>query len=134
LEAELLGHPDHRRRAHRTIGANPKGRSVFTPNGYVAFVIVAANRKPATNDAESAALLKTLVAHTGKFTIDGDKFTTKVDISWNELFTGQDQVRFFNLQGDRLTIRTPEQASAVYPGRMSSAPLFGSANGERLRL
>jgi hypothetical protein len=46
-------------------GANPKGRSVFTPNGYVAFVIVAANRKPATNDAESAALLKTLVAHTG---------------------------------------------------------------------
>jgi hypothetical protein len=99
-------------------GANPKGRAVFTPNGYVAFVIVAANRKPATNDAESAALLKTLVAYTGKFTIDGDKFTTKVDISWNELFTGQDQVRFFNLQGDRLTIRTPEQASAVYPGKL----------------
>ncbi len=54
-------------------GPNPKGRAVFTPGGYVAFVIAAANRKPAANDEESAALLKTLLAYTGKFTIDGDK-------------------------------------------------------------
>jgi hypothetical protein len=98
-------------------GPNPKGRAVFTPDGYVVFVIVAANRKPATNDEESAALLKSLMAYTGKFTIDGDKFTTKVDISWNELFTGQDQVRFFKLEGDKLFIRTAELASAVYPGK-----------------
>jgi len=50
----------------------------------VAFVIVAANRKPATNNEESAALLKSLLAYTGRFTIEGDKFTTKVDISGNE--------------------------------------------------
>jgi hypothetical protein len=98
-------------------GPNPKGRAVFTPDGYVTFVIVAANRKPAANDAESAALLKTLMAYTGKFTIDGDKFTTKVDMSWNELFTGQDQVRFVKLEGDKLSLRTAEQASAVYPGK-----------------
>lgn len=98
-------------------GPNPKGRAVFTLDGYVAFVIVAANRKAAANSEESAALLKTLLAYTGKFTIDGDKFTTKVDISWNELLTGQDQVRFFKLEGDKLNIRTPEQASAVYPGK-----------------
>jgi hypothetical protein len=98
-------------------GSNPKGRAVFTPDGYVAFVIAAANRKPAANDEESAALLKTLLAYTGKFTTDGDKFTTKVDISWNELLTGQAQVRFFKLEGDKLTIRTAEQASAVYPGK-----------------
>jgi hypothetical protein len=98
-------------------GPNPKGRAVFTPDGYVAFVIVAANRKAAANNEESAALLKTLLAYTGKFTIDGDKFTTKVDISWNELLTGQDQVRFFKLEGDKLNIRTAEQASAVYPGK-----------------
>ena len=75
-------------------GSNPKGRAVFTPDGYVAFVIAAANRKPAANDRELAALLKTLLAYTGKFTTDGDKFTTKVDISWNELLTGQAQVKF----------------------------------------
>ena len=66
---------------------------------------------------QTEALLKTLMVYTGKFTIDGDKFTTKVDISWSELFTGTDQVRFFTLERDKLTIRTAEQASAVYPGK-----------------
>ena len=110
-------------------GPNPKGRAVFTPDGYVAFVIAAANRKPAANDGESAALLKTLMVYTGPFTIEDDKFTTKVDISWNELLTGQDQVRFFELQGDKLTIRTAEQASAVYPGKK----VVGTLSWERER-
>jgi hypothetical protein len=110
-------------------GPNPEGRAVFTPDGYVAFVIVAPNRKRAATDEESATLLKTLLAYTGKFTIDGDKFTTKVDISWNELLTGQDQVRFFKLEGDKLTIRTAEQASAVYPGKR----VVGTLTWERER-
>jgi hypothetical protein len=108
---------------------NPKGRAVFTPDRYVTFVIVAANRKPAANNEEAAALLKTLLAYTGKFTIDGDKFTTRVDISGNELLTGQDQVRFFKLDGDRLSIRTAEQVSSVYPGKK----VIGTLNWERER-
>jgi hypothetical protein len=61
--------------------------------------------------------------------IEGDKFTTKVDISWNELFTGQDQVRFFKVEGDKLIIRTAEQASAVFPGKR----VVGTLNWERER-
>jgi hypothetical protein len=110
-------------------GPNPKGRAVFTADGHVAFVIVADNRRPATNNDESAALLKSLLAYTGKFIIEGDKFTTKVDISWNELLTGQDQVRFFRLEGDKLSIRTAEQASAVFPGKK----VVGTLNWERER-
>ena len=110
-------------------GRNPKGRALITPDGYAAFVIAAANRKPAASDAESAVLLKTLMVYTGPFTIEDDKFTTKVDISWNELLTGQDQVRFFKLQGDKLTIRTAEQASAVYPGKK----VVGTLSWERER-
>ena len=110
-------------------GPNPKGRAVFTPDEHVAFVIVAPNRKPAANDGESAALLKTLLAYTGKFTIEGDKFTTKVDISWNELLTGTEQVRFFKLESDKLTIRTAEQTSAVYPGKR----VVGTLTWERER-
>ncbi|QHP67606.1 lipocalin-like domain-containing protein [Bradyrhizobium sp. LCT2] len=111
------------------MGQDPKGRAVFTPDGHVAFIITAANRKPATNDAESAALLKSLLAYTGKFTIEGDRFTTKVDISWNELLTGQDQVRFFKLEGDKLSLRTAEQISAVYPGKK----VVGTLEWERER-
>jgi len=115
--------------ATEPFGPNPKGRAVFTPDGYATFVIVAADRKPATNNEESAALLKTLMAYTGKFSIDGDKFITKVDISWNELLTGQDQVRFFKLEEDKLSIRTAEQVSAVYPGKK----VVGTLTWERER-
>ena len=115
--------------ATEPLGPNPKGRAVFTSDGYVTFIIVAANREPASSNDESAALLKSLLAYTGKFTIDGDKFTTKVDISWNELLTGQDQVRFFKLEGDQLSIRTAEQVSAVYPGKK----VVGTLSWERER-
>jgi hypothetical protein len=103
--------------ATEPFGPNPKGRALFTSDGYAAFIVVGANRKPATNNDDSAALLKSLLLYSGKISIDGDKFTTKVDISGNELLTGQDQVRFFKLDGDRLSIRTAEQVSSVYVGK-----------------
>ena len=115
--------------AKEPFGSNPKGRALITPDGHAAFVIAAANRKPAANDAESAALLKTLMVYTGPVTIEGDKFTTKVDISWNELLTGKDEVRFFKLEGDKLSIRTAEQVSAVYPGKK----VVGTLTWERER-
>src|SRR3977135_1552537 len=111
--------------ATEPFGPNPKG----APHGEVAVLIVAADRRTGANDGESAALLKTLLAYTGKFTIDGDKFTTKVDMSGNELLTGQDHVRFFKLEGDKLTIRTAEQASSVYPGKR----VVGTLTWERER-
>jgi hypothetical protein len=115
--------------ATEPFGPNPKGRALFTPDGFAAFIIVGANRKPATNNDETAALLKSLLLYTGKFTIDGDKFTTKVDMSGNELLTGQDQVRFFKLEGDRLSIRTAEQISSVYVGKK----VVGTLTWERER-
>jgi hypothetical protein len=110
-------------------GPNPKGRAVFTPDGFSAFMIARPDRKPATNDADSAALLKSLMVYTGKFTIEGDKLTTNVDLSWNEILTGTAQVRFFKLAGDNLSIRTAEQASAVYPGKK----VVGTLTWERER-
>ena len=115
--------------ATQPFGSNPKGRAVFTPDGFSAFMIARPDRKPATNDADSAALLKSLMVYTGKFTIDGDKLTTDVDLSWNELLTGTSQVRFFKLEGDKLSIRTAEQASAVLPGKR----VVGALNWERER-
>lgn len=115
--------------ATEPFGPSPKGRAIFAADGYVTFVIVGADRKPATNNEESAALLKSLLAYSGKFMIEGDKFTTKVDISGNELLTGQDQIRFFKLEGDKLTLRTAEQVSSVIPGKR----VVGSLTWERER-
>jgi hypothetical protein len=115
--------------ATEPFGPNPKGRAVFTPDGFSAFMIARPDRKPATNDTDSAALLKSLMVYTGKFTIDGDKLTTDVDLSWNEILTGTSQVRFFKLEGDKLSIQTAEQASAVLPGKR----VVGTLNWERER-
>jgi hypothetical protein len=115
--------------ATQPFGPNPKGRAVFTPDGFSAFMIARPDRKPATSDADSAALLKSLMVYTGKFTVDGDKLTTNVDLSWNEILTGTAQVRFFKLEGDKLFVRTAEQASAVYPGKK----VVGTLSWERER-
>jgi hypothetical protein len=69
------------------------------------------------------------MVHTGKFSVDGDKLTTEVDLSWNEILTGTSQVRFFKLEGYKLSIRTVEQASAVLPGKR----VVGALNWERKR-
>jgi Lipocalin-like domain len=103
--------------ATEPLGPNPKGRLVITPDGYMAVIVAAANRKAASSNDERAALLNSLFAYTGKVIVEGDKFTTKVDASWNEVLTGQDQVRFFKVEGDKLSIRTAEQVSAIFPGK-----------------
>ena len=100
-------------------GPNPKGRLVMTPEGHWMVIITGPNRRPAENTDEKGALLDSMLAYSGKYTIEGDKITITVDMSANEVFTGANQVqtRFFKLEGDKLTIRTPEIASAALPGK-----------------
>ena len=38
--------------ATQPFGPNPKGRALFTPDGFSAFMIARPDRKPATNDAD----------------------------------------------------------------------------------
>jgi hypothetical protein len=96
-------------------GSNPKGYLIFTAQGRMAAVLSAADRKPPANDEDNIALMKSFSAYTGKYTVEGDKWITKVDASWNEVYNSQDQVRFFKLEGDLMSVWTPEQ-SDVLPG------------------
>lgn len=100
-------------------GQSPKGRLVLTSDRHWIIILTGADRKPAKTIEEKAALLDSMIAYSGKFTIDGDKITTHVDTSSNEIYTGanQDQTRFFSIEGNMLILRTPEIASAVRPGQ-----------------
>jgi Lipocalin-like domain len=40
------------------------------------------------------------------YVVEGDKITHKIDVSWNQTWTGDDQVRFSKIEGDTLTITT----------------------------
>jgi hypothetical protein len=100
-------------------GPNPKGRLVITPQGYWIVIITGANRHAAKTPEDKLALFDSVLAYSGKYTVEGNKITVRVDMSANEVFTGPSQVqtRFFNLDGEKLTVRTPEISSAALPGK-----------------
>jgi hypothetical protein len=112
-----------------TFGPNPKGYLIFTREGRVAAVLSASGRKPPTDDTDNIALMKTLAAYTGKYVVDGDKYITQVDVSWNEIYSQQEQVRHFRIEGDKLTVITPEQRSAFFPDQS----VVGWSTFERVR-
>ena len=106
-------------------GSNPKGRLVLTPDHYLTIILTRANRSQAKSPDEKAALLDSMLAYSGKYTIEGDRITTHVDMSWNEIYTGplQNQTRFFSLDGDKLIIRTGQIPSALRPGQKAEGIL-----------
>jgi len=98
-------------------GPHPFGRLIMTPEHYMAAYLARPDRKLPTNETETAALVSSMIAYTGKFRVEGDKFITTVDGAWNEIYKANEQVRFFVLDGDKLSIRTAEAPSGVLPGK-----------------
>src|ERR1700730_3388083 len=72
-------------------GPNAKGRLVLTPDGQWIIILTGANRMPAKTNDEKAALLDSMIAYSGKYTIEGNRITTRVDVSSNEIYTGPNQ-------------------------------------------
>ena len=89
------------------MGDKPTGYAHFLPEGRVFFILTGEGRKPGKTDAERAELLGTLVAYSGTYTTDGDKWSTSVDVAWNPEWVGTKQVRDFKIEGDRLVVTTP---------------------------
>ncbi|HEU0264595.1 MAG TPA: lipocalin-like domain-containing protein, partial [Geobacterales bacterium] len=75
--------------------------------GRVFFVFTGEGRKAGKTDKERADLLSTMVAYTGEYRIEGDKWITKVDVAWNPEWVGTEQTRNFKIDGTRLQILTP---------------------------
>ena len=73
-------------------------------------------------DQERVRLHQTMNAYGGTYTVQGDKVTHHVDISWNEAWTGTEQIRFFKLDGNILTITSAPIKSPI-DGREGRAVL-----------
>ena len=74
-------------------------------------------RKAPSTDQDRAALFQSMVAYTGTYRIEGDKWTTKVDVAANLALLGTEQERSFQLQGDQLQESTGLMAWAIHPER-----------------
>ena len=54
---------------------------------------------------EAEALFRSMAAYAGTYTIKGNQVIHRPDVSWNETWTGTDQVREYKFDGERLNIR-----------------------------
>jgi hypothetical protein len=84
-------------------GDHPHGFAGITPSRFFAFTAADGRTAPLTPE-EQAAAYRTLIAYTGKWGVEGDKFVTKVDVASNPAWVGTEQVRFWRFEGDELII------------------------------
>ncbi len=101
------------------MGPDPKGHLIMSREGRMISIITTSSRKPGNEDAERAALHKSMLSYSGRYRVDGDVFATSIDASWNEAWSGTEQKRFFRLEGDKLFIETGRQPSVIFPGKMA---------------
>jgi Lipocalin-like domain len=91
-------------------GEHPGGYIGYAADGRMYAIVTSDPRVRPRNEHQAEAdqinLYQTMFAYAGTYVIEGDKVTHRVDISWNQSFTGTTQVRFYQLDGRRLTVTT----------------------------
>jgi hypothetical protein len=93
------------------LGPNPVGFISYAPDHRVQVLVVGAIRpKPlgaVPSDLDKVRLFTTMLAYAGTYTMDDEKVVHRIEASWNESWTGTEQVRSLRLEGDRLTLTAP---------------------------
>ena len=110
------------------IGQDALGYLIYTPDGYMSFSAMPANRpRFASMDTrlatleEKAAAQDTYLTYCGRYTLQDGRVIHHLELSLLPNYTGVDWVRFYKLEGDRLTIST---APMLQAGRMQTSHLI----------
>jgi hypothetical protein len=91
-------------------GEHPTGYLSYSADGRMQAIgaangrIVPAGPTPPVN--ERVALHDTMFAYAGTYSVEAGKVIHHVDVSWNEVWTGTDQTRLFEVNGNTLTLTT----------------------------
>jgi Lipocalin-like domain len=96
----------------------PHAYIMYSPGGHMMSITVEENRQPpagtVVTDAECVSLYKSIVsAYAGTYEVRDGRVTHHVEMSWNELWTGTDQVRRYAVNGDTLTLETTPRTSGA---------------------
>ncbi len=87
------------------MGKAPRGYFILTPTHAIQFY-TAEKRKFGTSMDEKAELFNTLIGWAGLYRVEGDKIIYTVDASWVEHLNGKTVGYYWQLSGNRLTIRS----------------------------
>lgn len=82
------------------LGEHPRGYQIATPEGRWLALVTADGRPVPKTDEDRAKALRSMIAHSGRYRVEGDKVITKVEVAWNEAWVGGEQVRFLRFDGD----------------------------------
>jgi hypothetical protein len=94
------------------MGAHPSGYINYSRDGRMIVIIVGSDRKkpagPVATPDEAEALIRSMLAYAGTYTIDSDAQTVThhIEISWDQSRTGTDHVRTYRLEGNFFTLTT----------------------------
>ena len=102
-------------------GPNPVAYVIFTPDGRMMLMGVDPDRrKPAggvPTAEEAKDLYFSMIAYGGTYTVNGNEVVYDLDISWNQVWTGTMQLRYWEIKDGRLIISTPEIIDPFVGGR-----------------
>jgi hypothetical protein len=99
-------------------GDHPRGCQIATADGRWIALATPSDRPVPTTDAQRAQAFRSMIAYCGRYRIEGNKITTKVEAAWNEAWVGGEQVRYVRFEGDKLFIESPPMAHPNLDNRM----------------
>jgi hypothetical protein len=99
------------------LGAEPFGYAMFESSGRMMSILTSGAGTRASSVGDPAALHRSMVAYTGRWSIEDDTFVVLVDGAWDPSWVGTRQVRYFTFDGRTLSIRTAPVDHPSFPGQ-----------------
>ncbi len=96
------------------LGEDASGYIMYTPDGYMSVLIMAAGRANFASDdilggtdAEKLAAAGTFISYCGEYEFLGDRVVHKIETAFYPNRVGTEQVRYVRLEGDEIVLTTP---------------------------
>jgi len=90
---------------------HPDGYLNYGSDNRMMVIIISGNRKVSANhketDTQSAALFHSMTSYAGTYKISGNKIIHQIDVSWNQKWNNTNQTRYYQINGNKLTLTLP---------------------------
>lgn len=101
---------------YNQLGDHPDGYLSYSADGRMLVFFVSGDQPRPRNepsDEERISLHKSMLAYGGTYGVSPGKVVHHIDIEWDGRRLGTDQVRFYTIEGDTLSIKTEPNKSPV---------------------
>lgn len=88
-------------------GQNLRGLLIFAPTGHMS---VSINRDLGQGDSDVQKIFDSILFYSGTFRIEGSVVKNMVQNASNPARIGKDMIRYASLDGDVLTLKTPQES------------------------